>query len=235
MEMMRSMTKSKKRGALALGILLVLYILVAFLIPFHKTAVFWLAFVFTLAAFAVVGLSVYVAFERDPAVKSRFYGFPIARIGVIYFLFQLVAGLIFMALGTIAPWWLAVLIFAIALGAAALGLIATDAVVDEIQAQDEKLKTNVSLMRSLQSKLGQLSALCADADAAGAVERFAGELRYSDPVSGEASADVERDLSAAVDELSAAVTDGDSTAVIQLCRKASALLAERNRLCKLGK
>ena len=42
-------------------------------------------------------------------------------------------------------------------------------------------------------------------------------------------------LSAAVDELQAAYVDGDSDAVAQLCRKASALLAERNRLCKLNK
>ena len=42
-------------------------------------------------------------------------------------------------------------------------------------------------------------------------------------------------LSVAVDELQSAIVDGDSNATKQLCRKASGVLAERNRLCKLNK
>ena len=48
-------------------------------------------------------------------------------------------------------------------------------------------------------------------------------------------ADVEVDLVAVVDELQAAFVEGDDLTVEKLCRKASALLAERNRLCKLNK
>ena len=50
-----------------------------------------------------------------------------------------------------------------------------------------------------------------------------------------AIAEAEADLAAAVDQLQAAYIDGDSEAVKQLCRRVSALLAERNRLCKLNK
>ena len=67
------------------------------------------------------------------------------------------------------------------------------------------------------------------------VKALADEFRYSDPVSNAAIADAEADLAAAVDELQSAYVDGDSEAVAKLCRKASALLAERNRLCKLNK
>lgn len=38
-----------------------------------------------------------------------------------------------------------------------------------------------------------------------------------------------------VDELQASYVDGYSEVVAKLCRKASAILAERNRLCKLKK
>ena len=48
------MNKNTIRGMLGMAVLLVLYILVAFLIPFVHTAVFWVSFVFTLVAFAVV-------------------------------------------------------------------------------------------------------------------------------------------------------------------------------------
>ena len=74
------MKKNMIRWIAGLSILLVLYILVAFLIPFVHTAVFWVSFVFTLIAFAVVAASIYIAFIKNPDAKSRFYGFPIAKL-----------------------------------------------------------------------------------------------------------------------------------------------------------
>lgn len=225
------MKKDIMRALIGLGVLLVLYILVAFLIPFVHTAVFWVSFVFTLIAFAVVAASMYIAFVKNPDARSRFYGFPIARIGAIYGLVQLIAGFIFMVLAQWAPVWAAILVYAIALGAAVIGLVSAEAVVSEIHAQDDKLKKDVSLMRSLQSKVNQMAAQSENTD----IKALAEEFRYSDPVSNAAIADAEADLAAAVDELQSAYIDGDSEAVAKLCRKASALLAERNRLCKLNK
>lgn len=225
------MKKDTIRGIIALTVVLALYILIAFLIPFIRTATFWVSFVFTLIAFFVVAASIYIAFVKNPDAKSRFYGFPIARIGVIYGVVQLIAGFIFMALGVWIPVWVAVLVYAIALGSVAIGLISADAVREEIQRQDVKLKKDVSFMRNLQSKVCQMATQC-DAPE---LKRFAEDIRYSDPVSSDALGDIEQELAAAVEELQAAVVDGDSESVAQLCRKASAVLSERNRLCKLGK
>ncbi len=67
------------------------------------------------------------------------------------------------------------------------------------------------------------------------VKRFSEDVRYSDPVSSDALAEIERDLSAAVEELQSAIVDGDNGAALQLVKKADNLLKERNRLCKLNK
>lgn len=225
------MKKDTIRWVAGLGVLLILYILVAFLIPFIHTPTFWVSFGFTLAAFAVVAGAFYIAFVKKTDAKSKFYGFPIARIGIIYGTIQLIAGLVFMAFAAYAPEWLAILVFAIALGIAVVGLVSAEAVVSEIHVQDDKLKKNVSLMRSLQSKVNQLAAQSENAD----VKALAAEFRYSDPVSNTAIADAEADLAAVVDELQAAYVDGETEAIVKLCRKTSALLAERNRLCKLNK
>lgn len=225
------MKKDTIRWIIGLGVLLVLYILIAFLIPFVHTATFWISFLFTLVAFGVVVASVYIAFIKNPDAKSKFYGFPIAKIGAIYGLVQLIAGILFMALAAYVPAWPAALVYAIALGAAVIGLISAEAVVEEIRVQDVKLKKNVSLMRALQSKVNQMAAQSEDA----AIKVLAEEFRYSDPVSSEALAEIERDLSAVVDELQSAILDGDSEAAKLLARKASVVLAERNRLCKLNK
>ena len=225
------MKKDTVRWIIGLAVLLVLYILVAFLIPFVHTATFWVSFVFTLIAFGVVAASIYIAFVKNPDAKSRFYGFPIAKIGALYGVVQLAAGLIFMALAAYVPAWIAVLVYAVALGAAVIGLVSADAVVEEIHKQDHKLKKETTMMRTLQSKVNQMAAQSADAG----IKALAEELRYSDPVSNDAIAEAEADLAAVVDELQAAYVEDDSEAVAKLCCKASALLAERNRLCKLNK
>lgn len=226
-----AMKKDMIRSTAVLTVVLTLYILIAFLIPFVKTAVFWVSFLFTLVAFGVAAVALYTAFLKKPGVRSRFYGFPIARIGVVYWLIQLVLGLVFMALGKWIPMWTALLVYAIELGAAVVGLISADAVIEEIHIQDERLKKDVSFMRNLQSKVNQMASQCALPE----VKQFSQDIRYADPVSNEALTEIEGDLSAAVDELQSAIIDGDSEITRTLCRKASAILSERNRLCKLNK
>jgi len=225
------MKKDAVRGIAALGIVAVVYILISFLIPFSHKAPFWIAFVFGLAAIAVAAAAIYIAFVKQPDAKSRFYGFPIARIGVLYGVIQIAASVLAMALAAWIPGWIVALLFVIALGAALIGLIGAEVVVEEIQKQDVKLKKDVSLMRSLQSKVNHMASQFDNS----AVRTLAEEFRYSDPVSNDAIADVEADLEAAVDELQRAIIDDDKAAVAQLCRKTSAVLAERNRLCKLNK
>ena len=229
------MKKDTMRGIVGLGVLLILYILIAFLIPFAKTATYWVSFVFTLIAFCVVAASIYIAFVKNPDAKSRFYGFPIARIGVIYGIAQLLAGLLLMALGKWVPVWLVVLMCAIMLGAAVIGLISADAVAEQIHAQDAKLKKDVAAMRAIQSKLSVLPGQCEDPVTAKCLTQLAEEIRFSDPVSSEATQETEADLNALTDELQKAVLEHDTAAAQNLCKRCQAVLMERNRLCKLEK
>ncbi|MDY5755130.1 MAG: hypothetical protein SPK05_07765 [Eubacteriales bacterium] len=225
------MKKDTIRAIVVAVIIFVIYNLIAFVIPFAHTAAFWISYGFTLAAFAVVCASIYIAFIKNPDAKSRFYGFPIARIGVLYGGAQLIVSLTVMALAKWTPWWIPTLVYAIGLGATIIGLVSAEAVVEEIQTQDVRLKDNTVMMRALQSKISQIASQTDDA----AIKALAEEFRYSDPVSNDAIADAEADLAAAVDQLQAAFVDSDNEAMAQLCRKATALLAERNRLCKLNK
>lgn len=225
------MKKDTIRAVVVAVVALVIYNLISFVIPFAHMAAFWISYGFTLAAFAVVCASIYIAFIKNPDAQSRFYGFPIARIGVLYGVAQLIVSLVVMAVAKWTPWWIPTLVYAIGLGAAVIGLVSAEAVVDEIQTQDVKLKDNTTMMRTLQSKISQIAS---QTDNAG-IKALAEEFRYSDPVSNDAIADAEADLAAAVDQLQAAFVDGDNEAMAQLCRKATALLAERNRLCKLNK
>ena len=209
---------------------MLLYHLVVFLLPFEREMIFFISYGFTLAAFAIGGFAVYQAFKK-PDSKSMFFGFPVARVGVLYLLVQLGLSLLFMILGELVIWWIPVLLYAAIMVAGLLGLIAAEITTEEIVKQDAKLKKDSTLMRKLQSKVLQLAAQCEEP----LLKKLAEEIRYSDPVSHESIADAEADLSAAVDQLQQAVVDGDPESVAALSRQAMALLDERNRLCKLSK
>ncbi len=231
------MKKNTTRWWVILAVLLVVYNVIVFAVPFPKNAVFFVSWLFTLAA---IGMQVYVvrtAFYRGEGVKSKFYGWPIARFGVMYLAVQLALGLVFMALGfTLAvPVWLPLVLYIILLGVLAVGLIASDAMRDEIVRQDTALKRDVTCMRTLQSKAASMIQLAHDEQTRKLLEKFAEELRFSDPVSSASLRDIEADLTACVDELHQALTDGDEASIPLLERKAVSVLMERNRLCKLNK
>lgn len=229
------LNEKEKKSLLVLALLFVVYTLIVLAVPFAKGGMFWLTYLFTAAAFGVQAYVFKLSFEKEAGAKSKFYGFLIARVGVLYLAAQIVLGLVFMALAAVAPVWLALVLYLVLLAAAAVGVIATDSIRDEVERQDAQLKKDVATMRALQSKAAALPARCEDTTAKAALEKLAEEFRYSDPVSAPALADLETDMAAIMEELSAAVTDGDNAAVLALCKKISATLAERNRLCKLNK
>lgn len=229
------LNEKEKKGLVVLALLFVVYTLIVLAVPFTKGGMFWLTYLFTAAAFGVQAYVFKLSFEKEAGAKSKFYGFPIARVGVLYLAVQLVLGLVFMALAAVAPVWLALVLYLALLVAAAVGVIATDSIRDEVERQDTQLKADVAAMRALQSQAAALPARCEDDAAKAALEKLAEEFRYSDPVSAPALTDLETDMAATMEELSVAVTDGDNAAVLALCKKISATLAERNRLCKLNK
>lgn len=176
-----------------------------------------------------------ISFRNGESVRSKFYGFPIARLGVVYLAVQLVLGLLVMALAKWVPTWVGMILFAVTLAAAAVGCIAADMMRDEVERQDVKLKKDVSPMRAMQSKANALVNQCDAPVLKNKLEKLAEDFRFSDPVSSEALADIESSLSACLDELQQSLTDGDMDSATVLCCRAKAALAERNRLCKLNK
>lgn len=225
------MKKDVIRSLIVEAVLLVIFHLITFVVPFVHTAAFWYSYAFGLVALGLVWAVLYLFMIKKTDVKSKFYGFPIVRIGVIYAVVQLIASLLVMALAQWIPGWIPMLIYAIGLGVTVIGLVGAEAVSDEIQIQDSKLKKDVTVMRSAQSKVRQLAAQCDEP----LLKKLAEEIRYSDPVSSDAICDAEADLCAALDQLQQAVVDGDRESVATLSRQALALLDERNRLCKLSK
>ena len=218
-------------------ILTMLAFSVAFALPFPKTAVFAVSYLFSMVAILAQIYVIRAAFCQGEGVKSKFYGFPIARIGLIYLAAQVVLGFLFMALGLLfpLPLWLPLALYVVLLGAAAVGLVAADAAREEVVRQEVRAVKDVSLMRGLQAAVSALAGRCEDPALRRGVQDLAENLRFSDPVSSEALASAEAALSACVARLQQAVEDRRQEEALALCREADRILADRNQLCRLSK
>lgn len=229
------MTKNQKRSIVLIIVIFTVFSAVAFALPFQKNDLFWVAYVFGVIAIAAQFYVLRSAFYKAQNIRSRFYGFPIAKVGAIYMTVQLVLSIIFMALAAIAPVWIAILLFVIVFAAGIIGFIGVDSMRDEIERQDAKLMADTSCMTTLRSLVYPLAGRCKSEEAKKAVSALADEFRYSDPVSSEATGTIEAELENAVAGLQAAVSDGDETRIMDVSKGVSELLAERNRICKLSK
>lgn len=220
---------------IVLAVVLVVYNVIVFAVPFPKTPVFFLSWGFTLIAIAAQIYIIRAAFYSGEGVKSKFYGFPIAKIGAGYLIVQTFLGLLFMALGTAVKLWIPLVLYVILLGVSAVGFIAADAVRGEIERQDAVLKKDVARMRALQSKVVSMVSLAQDSQVRKALEKLSEDLRFSDPVSSTTLEAIETDLASCMDDLQQVVLDNDREAALSLEKRAEMLLTERNRLCKLEK
>ena len=227
--------KSQLRIGIILLIVLAVFSVITFAVPFEHTAVFWISYGMGVFALLVLGFVLLSMFGKGTTVRSKFYGFPVARIAWSYSITQLVLSLIFMMISGRIPVWIPLIVYPVLFAAAAIGLISVDAMRGEIMRQDAKLKTDISCMTTLRSIVYPLANQCPDPDAKKALQQLADEFRYSDPVSSEALKPVENDLQALVSELQNAVSSGNITQITSLCGKISTVLTERNRLCKLNK
>lgn len=235
--MTMKLNKDQIRSIVTVAVIFAVYNVLAFVLPFKHTGLFWIGYSFGLVSIIVSLMILALAFGKNGTAKSRFYGFPIARIGVLYSAVQVPLSFLAMALAGIAGIliWPFALLFILILAAAVLGTVATDAARDEIERQDIKLAKDVSAIRALRSLGNSLVTQCADVEAKKELKKLSDTLNYCDPVSNEATADAEAELKTVLEEIQRAIVDGDNNSVTPLCKKAQSVLAERNRLCKLNK
>lgn len=229
------MNKNQIRFLAVIALIFVVFSVIAFAPPFVMTGAFWIAYLFGVISVLAQVIVMKTAFDRGKDVRSKFYGFPIAGIGIAYMAVQLVLSVIFMILAAIVPTWIEIVVFVVLLAVAAIGLISADTVRDEIEKQDRKLEENTSCMVTLRSIVYSLPGQCESETEKKALEELSDEFRYSDPISSAELEEVESQLEKEVAELQIAVSEIKTENIIPLCKKINNTLSERNRLCKLSK
>ena len=222
------MKKNSTKGYVILGILFALVSIIAFAVPTAKTATFWIAYVFTAAAFAAqIGIWK-TALGKAETLKSKFLGFPVVHIGIVYAVIQVIAFAVFMFMPTL-PAWSAIVVCSVIAGISAVCMISADAGRDEIERVEAKVQKKVFYIQELQADIELLADNETNADVKTALTQLAEKIRFSDPMSSEQLADLENKISAKVLELKTAPNK------VEIITELNSLLDERNKKCKILK
>lgn len=221
------MKKNSTKGYVILGILFALISIIAFAVPTVKTATFWIAYVFTAAAFAAQIIIWRTALGKE-TLKSKFLGFPVARIGIVYTVIQVIAFAVFMFVPTL-PTWSAIVVCSVIAGISAVCMISADAGRNEIERVEAEVQKKVFYIRELQTVVELLTDVETDADTKAALDQLAEKIRFSDSMSSEQLANLENKISAKVLELKTAPNK------VEIITELNSLLDERNKKCKIAK
>ena len=222
------MKKNKGMAYAVLAIAFVLFNVIAFAIPTAKTATFWIAYAFSVVAFALQIVIWKFAFKGTDTLKSKFLGIPLISVGITYLIIQIIAFAIFMALPLTAS-WIAIVVCALILGISAICLIGTETGREEINRVEEKVKKKVFYIKALQVDVEMLASTETDADTKAALTNLAEKIRFSDPMSNDVLSDLEAEITAKVKELKNAENKAEIITVLD------SLITERNKKAKLLK
>lgn len=228
------MSKSNK-AVVALVVIAVMFSVVAFAVPFPKNTSFWIAYAAEIVAIALQVPIFKVAFGGAEDLKSKFLGFPIARVGYTYLIIQTILSVMFFSMGWIpVPAWITAVVCVLVLGIMLVCSITADIARQTVQSIEQTTKADTSLMMSLRTRSTQLVNRASDQALKKELEKLAENIRYSDPVSSPSIAGEEQRLVSALAQLESAVANSDSQAV-ELCGIVQAALDDRNAACKMNK
>ena len=228
----------KSKSVIAIyAILLVVYIVAFLIIPFNKIAASWISFAFTIIAIAGSLLIFNFAFNAKETLVSKIYGYPIFRVGAVYALAQLVIGVVICAISAViaVPYWVALLVSVILLGAAAIGVIITDntrALVEEV---DESVNVDTKNVTRFQIDIAGIDDVCENTEVKADLEKLNELFRFSDPVTNDETREVEESIKTMLAELKTIVADGSTDDINALIKRITNTLNERNRICKASK
>ncbi len=222
------MKKNSSKGYLILGILFILVSVIAFAVPTAKTEAFWISYGFTVIAFAAQIIIWKAALGRSESLKSKFLGFPVVHVGIVYLVVQIIALIVFLFIPTL-PIWSAVVACAVIAGVSVICMIASDVGRSEIERVSATVQEKTFFIKQLQTEVELQADAETDIATKSALTQLAEKIRYSDPMSGEQLADIENRITAKVGELKS------STNKAKNIKELNSLIDERSRKCKLLK
>ena len=227
---------AKKTGIMTAMIYVIIFAvfnLLVFLVFQKRTPVFWISYGFMCLAFIVQITSMFLAL-RTLEVESVFMGIPLASLSFYYFFAAVFAGAVFMVF-QIAPIKLVVIIQVLILAAyvvvALLALMSREVVQDT----NDTLKEKVAAIKTLNVDVDVLILQVSDPALKKALRKVSETVKYSDPISTEAVADIEAQIMQSMNALRVCIENDNNEEAIATCKDVEVLFLQRNSLLKATK
>lgn len=229
------MKKNFKSYAIVWAIGLVIFNLCAFLIPSETrfTPSFWLGYGFITLAFVLHLGTAFFGFKEES--KEKFF-LNVSTISISFttLICTAIVGAITMAVPGIPEWLGSILCFA----CFGIGIVATlfaKTAGDIVAKKDEKIKVQTFFIKSLTVDADTLVSQAKTPDIKTELTKVYEAIRYSDPMSNDALAGAETQITLKFNELQNAVAENDATKVQTISNDLLILIKDRNNKCKLLK
>lgn len=218
--------------------LVVLFHVVVFVTPDEVAEIskfggaFWVGYVFVLFTFLCQLGVTWHAWKDD--VEKIFYHIPIIQISYGTLILMMLMGTACMAIPQF-PVWLGIILCLFILLFGVIAVVQAQAAATTVEEIDAKIKSKTLFIKSLTSEIEELMSCMENEDIAGELKKVHEMIRYSDPVSNEALAGIETQITLKVGELADAVRKEDSETVKKTVRELNILMNDRNKKCMLLK
>ena len=219
------------------GLIVLLYNVVLFVLagfPGHGGG-FWCSYVFMMVGFVAAAASLYFFSKSNKQKIDVFLSFPVIRRTAIYLVAEFIISTLFIILDCCkakVPWAIALVVQVIML-VVYIVLVVTCFLSKEVITDNEaKIKQKTFTFKMLNADAQTLVDLCNDAETKKVFEKFAEEIRYSDPVSSEYLVPLENDIQSCIMNAKIALSEGNNEEALKICNRATILLRERNLKCK---
>ena len=230
------MKKTFKFYAITWAICLALFNVITFVTPNEIAGIskfdgaFWVGYIFITLAFIGQLACTRVAFKAEN-LKKLFYNIPLISISYSGLVVMLVIGGLTMAIPHF-PNWIGIIVCLLVLGITAISVVKSGFAAEIVSNIDTKVLTETAFIKTItvdaQNLMNRANAPMLKEQCKKVYEA----LRYSDPISNVALADVEQRIKEEFDALTDAVIADDLDATESSVKELSTLINERNNKCK---
>lgn len=197
------------------------------------TAEFFVALAIMVIGYAYAVVVTLMAFKKSDSNEKTFYGIPVAYNGFATFVVLAIASAVFMILNL--PIVVMVVVTIVILAISAIGLVKTTVARSAVEATGEKVKQQTAFIRLLTADAEHLMATAKTTEIKADAKKVYEAIRYSDPMSNDALADVETKIQYQFNAFTNAVKNEDAELVASMSVELLDLIDARNKKCKVLK
>ena len=232
------MRKNFKYYILAWVVLLVVFNVIVFSVPSETAGVrkfggaFWIGYVFITLAFIGQLICAVFAFRSQDNGKL-FLSLPLVTISYSALIISIIAGTVCMVIPHL-PNWIGIVACALILGFSAIAIIMAKAASEIVSDVGGKVKAKTMFVKSLTTDAEALIAKAKTDSERSASKKVFEAIRYSDPMSHSALADLESQITLKFNAFADAIASCAENAS-SIAEEVIVLLNDRNKKCKLLK